>query len=212
MTDPVQKKERIRELWRWRHKQRRAHWNKSLNRWSSGGRGWEVILKSATKQPTDALRKENYSEKVSCPEVWKGWFQERYKKVYGDEDWSKKDFWVHMSMSIDRASREVEVHFTIDDVTDGIKSFTLNRAAGKDDVQAEFLKYLQVQEHLERLRELLGERLQGIGAPPESWKKPCTILLPKVARADMVNKFRPITVASTLSRLYDKMLLKLISP
>ena len=42
-------------------------------------------------------------------------------------------------------------------------------------------------------------------------KQPCTILLPEMAKADRVKKFRPIIVASILSRPCDKTLLRLVA-
>ena len=146
----------MQELWTNKHRTRRASC-KLLRAWSSGGPGWNVVLRNATNTPTCGLRKHQSDEEIRIWQFGNFSLENITGRVF--EEWSTTDVWEHVVFL--GAAREQEVHLTFEDVTGGAQTFTHNRAAGKDDVFAEFVKYLHDRDHFEKLRELLSERLQG---------------------------------------------------
>lgn len=87
--------------------------------------------------------------------------------------------------------------------------FGNGKAAGPDGVQAEFLKALD-ECGKETLLGFLNQRLHDdVPGKPKCWEKPAVIVIVKIQNACWVKGFRPITMATTISRLYDRMLLQL---
>lgn len=64
---------------------------------------------------------------------------------------------------------------------------------------------------LMKVLELLNQRLHG-GPRPRDWESPICVLLQKCKNASLLKEFRPITVSSAISRLYDRLVLQLLLP
>ena len=104
------------------------------------------------------------------------------------------------------AKPELDICFSVDDVSTAIASFKTGKACAKDGLNAEMLKVLNRECPL-LLACAISARASGDAHGPMSWHLLPAALIPKAPRISSCKKIRPITILPVLNKLYSNLLL-----
>ena len=108
---------------------------------------------------------------------------------------------------------ELNVIFSVDEVSEAIAAMKPNKACADDGLSAEMLQNLP-REAIIFLACSFSARASGGGevGEPSSWYNLYTFLLPKIPRVKSRTQLRPITILPALKKLYSTLLLSRASP
>ena len=104
------------------------------------------------------------------------------------------------------AKPELNICFSVDDVSAAIASLKTGKACAEDGLTAEMLKALN-RECLLLLACAFSARASGDAHEPMSWHLLSAVLIPKASRISPCRKLRPITILPVLKKLYSNLLL-----
>ena len=105
-------------------------------------------------------------------------------------------------------SRAPEI--TLHQVILGLRSLRNRSASGPDCIPVWFLKTFE--SHIAKPLTAVFNLSLSTGVFPTEWKKAVISPLPKVSKPTTPNDFRPISLTSVLSKLFERIVLKMISP
>ena len=161
-----------RELWKFRDDDVKSNWNAKYKSWYEDQWGWKS---NSRKNKQQHVSSQN-SELVTAPEKLCDIAVPYDCKIYGDSPESVQCVEDTMSILREADSGEIMPYVvTTSLVAEALDGLRNNEAAGKDLVQAEFMKKLRC-EDVEVLRSLCSDRIAG-GEKPGSWNEQCTLIL-----------------------------------
>lgn len=107
------------------------------------------------------------------------------------------------------SSREILVEeeptFLNEEIEDVLKSLNNNKASGYDGISNEHLKYGPSTKIVNLLTKFFNKVLQERKIP-DGWKKSDIILIHKKGDKHKIDNYRPITLSSTLSKIFSKLI------
>ena len=129
-------------------------------------------------------------------------FADFYKELYSS---------AQQTTTTDTAGTTTLTPFTLNELTQALKSLKRNRCADTNGIRAEMLK--EGGKHLlEELLELYNAILNGNMEPPGSWKHSVISVIHKSGDAMQPQNYRPISIIPMLYKLFSKLMYKRLYP